>query len=180
MRRLLFLVLLITFGVSGWLVRQSYSTYTHNQAAAMGAMTDPVTTIAKLNELKRYVTSHSGSSVTVALTATYNKAVSDAQAAAAQSAAPSTTLYAEAQAACLGRGVSSVTQAQCNQTYIQSHSAGSTITPVVTLPNLSDYTYPLVGPMLTLDGSSVLFGLSFLSLIGIVLPGKQKGPKGYL
>jgi hypothetical protein len=180
MRRVFFLILLIIFCASGWVIRQGYIAYARNQALVVSTMTEPVTTTAKLNELKRYVMSHSGSSVTVVLTATYNQAVSDVQAAQALAATPSTSLYAQAQAACAGRGVSSITQAQCNQSYIQNHSAGSTTTPTATPPSLADYTYPLVAPILTLDGASILFALGFISLIGVILPHKQNGPKGYL
>lgn len=166
MKRLILLIALVAFGISGWLTRQSYAATAQSRAAALANVTDGAVATRQLNDLRSYVVSHSGSSVTVTLTGLYDQAVAQTQTAAV--ATPSAALYAQAQAACAGRANATV-QAQCNQQYIQTHASPAQAASVPG-PNLTDYTYRLIAPVVTLDLATLLMGLAFLCLVGLVIP----------
>lgn len=150
----------------GFALRASNASYARTQASQLTAAGANSDTTAKLNALKQYVSTHSGSTITVQLTAAYNSAVRQAQADAAVAATPSGSIYAAAQAACAGHAVASV-QAACNQAYIESHSTAANSTSNIVEPKLSDYTYHFVAPFLAFDLATLCWGIAFTLILVI-------------
>jgi hypothetical protein len=171
MKSTIFVIMITFFIAMGFGVRSANGNYAQTQAKRLAAMDATDAANTKLNDLKNYVATHSGSTVTVVLTTAYNNAVQVAEAAAAST--PSTQLYAAAQAACAGHAVSTV-QAQCNEQYIQAHN-----TPVVAVaqPKLSDYTYHFVAPIITFDFVTILWVFAFIMIIVLILPVLRLGPR---
>lgn len=170
---LLIVAIAILIG-AGFLVRSSNASYAQAQAKLLAAAPANDTTTTQLNALKDYVSTHSGSTITVQLTAAYNAAVQQVEAEATAGSTPSASLYAAAQAACSGRIVST-TQATCNAAYIESHTPTST-TAVIAQPKLSDYTYHFVAPVLTFDLTTILWGLAFIAILILCLPVIRPAP----
>ena len=167
MKQTILLVTIVALAVAGLLTRVGNASYARDQATQLSAAAAGPETTAKLNALKTYVMSHSGTTVTVVMTAAYQQALQAYQA-ATMPTPPSSTLYAEAQAACAGRAVATV-QAQCNQQFIETHSV-ATATPTVPMPAASDYSYRLIAPAFALDAPTGLWALAFLSLVWLVIP----------
>jgi len=175
MKQAILFVAIVALAVAGLLTRAGNASYARDQASQLASAAAGPETTAKLNALKSYVMSHSGTTVTVVMTAAYQQALQAYQAATTPTP-PSSTLYAEAQAACAGHAVATV-QAQCNQQFIESHSIVAT-TPAVPMPAASDYSYRLIAPALALDAPSGLWTLAFVSLIWLILPALR--PRPYL
>lgn len=175
MKQTILIVAIIALSVAGWLARASNASYAHDQAVQLSAAAAGSETTAQLNTLKTYVMNHSGTTVTVVLNVAYQQALQAYQAATTP-AVPSSTLYAEAQAACAGHAIATV-QAQCNQQYIVAHSAATT-TPTVPMPVASDYSYRLIAPAFALDAPTGLWLLAFLGFIWLLLPALR--PRPYL
>ena len=175
MKQTIILFAIIALAVAGLLSRSSNASYARDQAMQLSAAPASPETTLKLNALKTYVSSHSGATVTVVMTSAYQQALQAYQAATTPTP-PSTTLYAEAQAACAGRAVATV-QAQCNQQFIESHSVATTA-PNVPMPAARDYSYRLIAPAFALDGPTGFWTLSFLGLIWLLLPALR--PRAYL
>lgn len=108
-----------------------------------------------ISDLQSYVKSHVGASVTYTLTGSYNRAVTQANAAASAQNSNG-QIYAAAQAACSGK-TDSITQAKCNQAYLQSHLANLPPQTTVLQPKLSDYQFSLRSPSWTPDLTGSLF-----------------------
>jgi hypothetical protein len=160
-------IIIIAFLIgAGFAVRDETARYVQAQAATLATLPAGSTATAQLNALRQYTMTHSGATVTVQLTTAYNQAV---EAANAATAAPSSGLYAAAQAACGGHAVSTV-QAQCNEEYIQSHSTPGTVNASVVQPKLSDYTYHFVAPFLSFDISTILWGVALLLIVALAMP----------
>ncbi len=160
---------------AGFAVRAANANYAHTQAAQLAAAEANSDTTTKLNGLKQYVSTHSGSTITVQLTAAYDAAVRQAQTEAAVAAAPSSSLYAAAQAACAGHAISTV-QAACNQAYIESHSPASSSTTNIVQPKLSDYTYHFIAPFLAFDLATLSWGIAFILILVLVVPVLRPAP----
>ena len=159
---------------AGFAIRASNANYAHTQATALSQAENNSDTAAKLNDLKQYVSTHSGSTITVELATAYNDAVKQAEA-ASTTATPSSGLYAAAQAACAGHAVSTV-QAACNQAYIESHSNAGSASPYVVEPKLSDYTYHFVAPLLAFDATTLCWGVAFILILILVIPVLRPAP----
>jgi hypothetical protein len=120
-------------------------------------------TTAGQQALADYVKVHMATSRSVMLTASYNRAVQAAQAAA--DPASNGTVYAAAQAACAGHS-DSLVQARCVQTYLAAHSStGANPQPAAT-PAKADYTKTFTAPGWTTDsaGISLLIALAAMAL----------------
>ena len=159
----------------GFAIRASNASYAHTQATQLAAAQNNSDTAAKLNALKQYVATHSGSTVTVELATAYNDAVKQVEAETAAVATPSSSLYAAAQAACAGHAVSTV-QAACNEAYIQSHTNAANTSQNIVQPKLSDYTYHFVAPFLALDATTLCWGLAFILILILVIPVLRPAP----
>lgn len=175
MKQTILLVAIVALAIAGLLSRSSNASYARDQAMQLSSLAAGTETTAKLNSLKTYVMGHSGTTVTVVMTVAYQQALQAYQASVTPTP-PSSTLYAEAQAACAGRAVATV-QAQCNQQYIEAHSVVAT-TPSLPMPAASNYSYRFIAPAFALDGPTGLWTLSFLGLIWLVLPALR--PRAYL
>ena len=102
------LIVAITFLIgAGFALRASNASYANTQANQLANAAANNDTTTKLNTLKQYVASHSGSTITVVLTGAYNTAVQQVQTEASAMATPSSSLYAAAQAACAGHAMPS-------------------------------------------------------------------------
>jgi len=126
------------------------------------------------DDLKSYVATHMGASVTYTLSGSFDAAEAAAKA-AANASSGTAQIYADAQRICGGK-TDSITQAKCNQQYIQSHLANlPTPTPVVQ-PKLSDYQYKLRAPLWTADlaGALLLGGIAALALAFLRMPRRRR------
>jgi hypothetical protein len=165
-KRMLFLgagtVLLVTS-----LFVQASSAKTAKSQVAQIVQTDASggDTAASITSLKAYVLAHMGSTVTFTLNGAYTRAQAAAQ--AASSSQPTTAnIYADAQKACSGK-TDSITQARCNQAYLQSHQPAATPTPSsVPTPKLADYSYNLRSPLWTPDLAGALL-LGAVAALGL-------------
>jgi hypothetical protein len=111
---------------------------------------------ADIEALRQFVFKHMNSSVRFELTDGYNRAVAAAQ---TQGLAAGSQLYAEAQASCDRQGVSSVDQARCVQSYLESRlQPGQSSVPI---PQRSTYTYAFVSPSWTPDIAGFLLLVAF-------------------
>jgi type II secretory pathway pseudopilin PulG len=80
-----------------------------------------------------------------------------AKAATASTGQPDTgQIYADAQRACSGK-TDSVTQARCNQQYIQAHTSSLPSPSPVPQPKLAEYQHRVSAPLWTPDITGVLF-----------------------
>jgi hypothetical protein len=155
--------------VGGFVVRFNTASYVQNQAKELAAAPNNAATTAQLNALKRYANSHSGATVTVHLTTAYNEAMQVYQQAEIAATAPSSALYAAAQAACAGHAISTV-QAQCNEQYIETHSPPTAATTAIPQPIEADYSYHFLSPFLTTDLSTAFWALAFILILVLAVP----------
>jgi hypothetical protein len=119
------------------------------QADVAGDATD-----ASIDDLKEYAKMHMGASASFTLSGSYDRA---AKAATASTAQPDTgQIYADAQRACSGK-TDSVTQARCNQQYIQAHTSSLPSPSPVPQPKLAEYQHRVSAPLWTPDITGVLF-----------------------
>ena len=82
-------------------------------------------TLSQITDLRNFSASHIGASTTLELTASYNRAVTSAQAAATAATKVTSDVYEKAQATCNVGRVDSIAQAKCVQAYVTSHSIRS-------------------------------------------------------
>jgi hypothetical protein len=153
---------------AGFIARSTNQSYARAQATELAVAPANADSTVKLNALKQFVESHSGATITVQLTAAYNSAVQTAEAATASST-PSSSLYAAAQAACASHAAASVVT-KCNEDYVQAHLTPAIGAALVALPKLSDYTYHFVSPLLTLDTTTVFWGIGFILILVLLYP----------
>lgn len=114
---------------------------------------------ADLEELRQYVFSHMNTSTKVELVASYNRAVEAAK------SGQNNSVYAEAQANCDRRGVSSVAQAQCVQEYLAARVA-----PTEPSVDKTPYIYSFASPSWSFDLAGVSLLLSIiLAIVSLVL-----------
>jgi hypothetical protein len=107
------------------------------------------------SQLKSYVDTHMGASVTYILKGSYDHAVAAANT-AAQAQTATSQIYADAQKACSGKS-DSITQAKCNQNYLNSHLTTAAPPAPVAQPKQSDYTVTLHSPLWTADLAGAVF-----------------------
>lgn len=112
-------------------------------------------TTAALADLKLFVSSHMGASVSLTLQGSYDRAAAAVKASLAAQSATS-QVYADAQRACSGKS-DSITQARCNQNYISTHLVNQATPAPVAEPKLSDYKQTLRSPAWTPDLAGALF-----------------------
>lgn len=127
-----------------------------------------------LESLKKYVRTHTGSSVVLSLPGSYSRALSAAQA----SGQPTATgaLYAEAQAACAGKA-DSVRQAKCVQEFVSARLVTTPEQPTVLPPNPEDYVIRLKAPAIAPDLATLLWFVAFasaLTALGLFLRNKRR------
>jgi hypothetical protein len=164
----LLIVAAVAFGGLGLYFQASNAHYAHTRANAIVAA-DQVASVPTTNtspeftNLQTFVHNHMGSSLSFTLTGSYTRAQQAAQAAAAAQNS-NANIYAAAQAACSGK-TDSLTQARCNQAYLQAHLKDQATGPV-TQPNLADYQYHLKSPLWTPDlAGSLLLGAALAILL---------------
>lgn len=129
---------------------------TTDDAASLDTTTDQ-------QVLANYVKVHMATSQRVLLTASYNRAVQAAQAAA--NPASNGTVYAAAQASCAGHS-DSLVQARCVQAYLASHSSAGANPQPATMPSKTDYTKTFTAPGWTADSAGIplLIALAAMAL----------------
>jgi hypothetical protein len=120
-------------------------------------------TTALLQALSQYVTAHMGTSATVTLQASYERAVTAAQTAAAGGVAQG-QVYAQAQAACAGRN-DSIVQAKCVAAYVASHATPASQPQVAATPVLATYQHSYSAPVWTPDVAGGLWLGALAALI---------------
>lgn len=123
-------------------------------------------------QLKAFVAAHTGASVSYILRGSYDRAVTAANA-AAQTQSATSQVYADAQRACSGKS-DSITQARCNQEYLNSHLSQAAPPAAVAQPKLSDYTVTLHAPLWTADLAGALFLGAGAALIMAVVTGRRR------
>lgn len=158
-KRFIPVMVAVVLAAAGLYFMHKNSQYVKTQVAAIQSEDATATPAADLTIIKSYVSSHMGTSTNFVLTASYNRALTAAQ--AAQSAAASNAqVYAAAQAACSGK-TDSITQAKCNANYLATHLQSQTQSTPTPTPQLADYTYHLSSPLWTPDlaGALLLGGL---------------------
>src|ERR1700684_229007 len=144
-KRMLFITAAVVLVCAGIYSRLQDEKQAKSLATAIEAadLANENTSLATQN-LQLYVKDHMGTSVSYTLTGSYNRAVAKANAAAAAQNG-SGQIYAAAPAACSGKP-DSITQANCNQAYLQSHLANLPPSTPVIQPKLANYQYSLHSP----------------------------------
>jgi hypothetical protein len=173
-KRLLFVLAAIALVGAGFYVRSQ------NAANASSREGDIVTqdlagadTTASVAALKTYVKNHLGASAEFTLTGAFDKAMAAAKASAAAQSANS-QVYADAQRACSGK-TDSITQARCNQAYLQQHLVSLPATTPVAEPKIADYQYKLRAPIWTPDLAGALFlGAAVSLVLGLFTRGQKR------
>jgi hypothetical protein len=160
-KRILFILAALALGFAGLYFRtlnaKAAATREDTILAQDRAGTDPAASIA---DLKTYVSAHMGTSVQFVLTDSYDRAL-----AAAKPAGPSTSqVYADAQRVCSGKS-DSITQARCNEAYIQQHLTAAPAPTPLPQPKLADYQYSFKAPLWTSDLPGALFLGAAVALI---------------
>jgi hypothetical protein len=177
-KRSLFIIAALLLAAAGLYAQFNSATSARSQAQAITTLDESdASTVAQVNSLKSYVAEHMGTSVTIQLTGSYNRAqaasASSTQAAqAAQSA--NAQVYADAQKSCMSKA-DSITQAKCNAAYLQTHlSTAPTPTPVAQ-PKLSDYQIPLTAPFWTPDlAGALMVGALAAFVVALVVVPKRR------
>lgn len=145
-------IAVIAFVVGIWQIALHQHTAATLAAKITTDDTAGVDTTADQQALADYVKVHMTTSRSVMLTASYNRAVQAAQAAA--NPASNGSVYAAAQASCAGHA-DSLVQARCVQAYVGSHStAGANPQPAAT-PSKADYTKTFTAPGWTADSAGI-------------------------
>ncbi len=122
---------------------------------------------AQLREdIKQYSANHMGADATFELTASYNRDLATAQAAAAGGSAEG-SVYAAAQAACAGKA-DSIVQAKCVTSYVSAHAAPASGPQAPTLPVRTSYRYSYHAPVWTPDLPGISFLAAAASLITVI------------
>jgi len=172
-KRMLFVLAAIVLGALG-LYNLSQNNQTAHSLASEIVQVDSSNspdTQSVTTDLKDFVKAHMGASVTYTLTGSYNRALAVAQASqAAQDS--STKLYADAQKACMGK-TDSLTQARCNEAYIQAHQSSVPAASPVPTPKQSDYQVKLQSPLWTPDLAGALLLGSVVALVAGLLLGRR-------
>jgi len=114
-----------------------------------------VSTTTAITNLETYSHSHMGASVSFTLSGSFSRAQAAATASANAQSSASSALYAAAQRACMGH-TDSITQANCNTAYIQSHLQSINMT-TVPQPKLAAYRYSFKSPFWAPDLAGALF-----------------------
>ena len=140
-------------------------TQTHNHSEAVQRASIVVaadragtSTDIALKQLRKFVSSHTGSTVTLTLSGSYTRAQTAAEE-SARSQGGTGQLYAEGQQKCAGKA-NSIVQANCVQTYVSQHLATISTPVAVAPPNPKDYILNLKAPAFALDFATALFVLS--------------------
>lgn len=169
----LFLLVAAALIVSGFFARAINARDAQVKAAEIVTLDqDGKSTAEAEADLTRYAATHTGASVTLTLSGSFARASAAAKAAAtAPAAQPSSQIYAEAQAACAGRG-NSIAQAKCNQDYLASRAGSTTpaATPApVVAPKAADYERVFKSPQWTTDlAGSLLLGAALALVTGVI------------
>ncbi len=175
-KRLPFLVIALVLAGAGYFLKSRDAATASTSAARIVALDVAGSDItSQTADLKTFVSSHMGATVSYQLNGALARANAAATAAAAASTAKS-QIYADAQRLCSGKS-DSITQAKCNQAYISSHLASIPAPVVVPAPKLSDYQHKLVSPAWTPDLAGALFvgamAAGIFALLGMA-GGKRK------
>jgi hypothetical protein len=161
-KSLMFLLAAVALAGIGGYFRYENAQEARRQATAIVQLDqDPATAPQAANgaaaptALKNFVAAHSGASVSYILKGSFDRAVAAATA-SAQSQIATSQVYADAQRACSGKS-DSITQAKCNQNYLNSHLSNAAPPVPVAQPKQSDYTVTLRSPLWTADLAGALF-----------------------
>lgn len=164
-KRILFFAAAVVLMGVGLYFRQDNARQARLQADKLVQVDITATPSAQqIDELKSYVASHMGASVSFTLKGSYDRAQVAAQAAASAASSASSQLYAEAQKACAGRG-SSVAQARCNQEYLSARLSAAPTPAPVPAPKAETYRYQLKAPFWTPDLAGALLLGGAVSLL---------------
>lgn len=173
-KRMLFIVAAIILAALGLFYRAENSKTAHALADEIVQLDNSgADTKSNAADLKAYVSTHMGASVSYSLVGSYNRAVAAEQAAAAAQD-PNAKLYADAQRACSGK-TDSLTQARCNTAYIQQHLVNSPAPSPLPAPKVADYTVTLHAPFWTPDLAGALFlGAVAALAVGLALGRRRR------
>lgn len=131
--------------------------------AADAAGTD---TVASQASLKTYVLSHTATKASYQLAGSYDRDVAAVAASTAAAKTAQAQAYAAAQAVCAGH-TTSITQAKCNQDYLDQHLRPTPVPPAT--PVKSQYTVSIRGPWWTTDLTGALFlGAACALALGLI------------
>jgi hypothetical protein len=167
-KRILFILAAVVLAGAGIYYRAASTHTARLQADAIVAADAAGADINKdLAILRDFVSSHLGASVSFTLQASYDRMLAKSQPAAPAPVSSNSQIYTEAQRACAGKS-DSITQARCNEAYLQAHLNSSTPTPTPVpgpVPKLADYQYNLKAPLWTPDlAGALLLGAAAAAL----------------
>jgi hypothetical protein len=163
-KRIMFVLAAALLVIFGLYVRSQNATSAHNQVSdivrldGQGADVSP-----NIDSLKTYVKNHMGAKAQFTLDGAYQRA-QDAAKASAAAATGTGNVYADAYKACAGH-TDSITQAKCNQAYIQSHLSSLPSATPVAQPKLADYQYKYTAPLWTPDLAGALLVGALAALV---------------
>ena len=168
MRRIHLILVVIALVIAGFIARLSYYSYASITADGLSKTELTSTTTTQLNNLNQYVAKHTGASVKVVLTRIFDDAVTAYNAQQQRISNSSAELYAQAQSACNASHAISTVQAACNQAYIAAHPLPPDSKKVLTKPEVGEYSYNLVSPVIALDLATTLFFLAAITAVWLV------------
>lgn len=165
---------LVLIGVGIYMSQQSATEARRQAAAIVAADKAGQDTLLAQAQLKNYTALHMGSSVTLTLTGSLQRAKDAAQKAAAAAEAANSQIYAEATKACGGRR-DSVTQAKCVGEYVSARLVAAPSPTPVPPPNQADFQRQFKSPVWSPDlaGALLLGGAASLLYSGYQLFGKN-------
>lgn len=144
-------------------------------AAVLAADSSGQPTAPALKSLADYTHTHMGSSQTVFLASSYQRAQATA------TAVPQTSgqVYHDAQAACVSK-TTAVNQANCVQSYLSTHSTPGSAIAIAPPPSASKYpyTYSYAAPRWTPDLAGLLLVAGALGLLTTAILGLTRRRSG--
>ncbi len=177
-KRSLFIVAALLLAAAGLYTQYQDAASARSQAQAITTLDETgVSTTAQVESLKAYVSEHMGTSVTIQLTGSYDRAQSAAAsstkaAQAAQSA--NSQVYADAQKSCMSKA-DSITQAKCNAAYLQAHLSTAPTPSPAPQPKLSEYQFPLTAPFWSPDiAGALMVGALAAFVVALFLAPKRR------
>lgn len=173
-KRMLFVVAAIILAVLGLYYRSENAKTAHALADEIVQLDNTGSdTKATSADLKAFVSAHMGASVSYTLSGSYNRALAAAQAATAAQD-PNASLYADAQRACSGK-TDSLTQARCNEAYIQAHQVTAPAPSPAPTPKAADYRVALRAPFWSPDlAGALLLGAAAALAVGLAMGRRRR------
>lgn len=161
--RYFFAISLVVFGVGAWQLYDHQKQMDVLESAIQNKDISGQPVDADMVAAQAYSQAHMGTSSSVFLSGSYDRAM--AASSAASNPSSNGAVYAQAQAACAGKA-DSIVQAKCVSAYVAAHAAPSANPQAVAAPTKEAYTKPIAATAWTPDsvGVALLAGLVSIAM----------------